>query len=218
MARYWPAKIHDAPTALSILFVKELQGFLSLILLALPCRASAIDLTPRFSDSSIGGIVQHRLFFADGSQKISVHLDFQTAVEAGGGGAVFRFQRLPDAVFILRESPMVADQPFNGVSLERYREAAHRLLPPNVTNVEALEEIRDPITLNGWSSYRFLLSYQERGEARISSVTFVNLNGDEQLALITSALAKNFEEAADRSWQIMRTWHLLEPETPTAPN
>src|SRR5258708_25235617 len=128
----------------------------SLAILVLARPAMAVDLTPRFSDQTVGGVVHRRLFFANGDQKIYITLGFSTTVEAGAGGAVFRFRNLPKAQFIMRRSPMAADEPFQGVSLERYREAAHRLLPTGSTDVKLIEEAHDPVTLNQWHSYRFL--------------------------------------------------------------
>ncbi len=184
------------------------------VLMSLPC-ANALDLTPRFSDTIVGGITQRRMFFADGNRKITVNLDFQTRVEAGAGGAVFRFLKLPSAIFILRRSPMSSDEAFQGVSMQRYREAAHRLLPPNVTSIESLEEVPDPITLNGWHSYRFAFSYADQGALRISSVTFINLSPEEQVVMLVAAPSLDFDDALQRSWQILRTWQVM-PEGPAA--
>lgn len=181
-----------------------------------PC-ADAIDLTPHFSDTTVGGVVQRRMFFVDGNQKVGVNMDFQTRVEAGAGGAVFRFQRTPNAVLILRPSPMSADEPFAGVSLLRYREAAHRLLPPGVASVESLEEVRDPITSNGWQSFRFAYSYIEQGTQRICSVTFINIHPEEQIVMLVASLSKDFDDAAQRSWFIVRTWQVLPAESAAMP-
>lgn len=199
--------------------MKKRQVFLLSLayLIALSC-AKAVDLTPRFRDSTVGGMAQHRMFFADGKQKITVNLDFQTRVEAGASGAVFRFLRIPEAVFILRHSPMSSDEPFHGVSMQRYREAAHRLLPPNVTSVESLEEIADPITINGWHSYRFVFSYTEQISPRICSVTFINLKPEEQIVLVVAAPSKDFDDALQRSWLIMRTWQVIPAEPTATPN
>ncbi|WP_131989390.1 hypothetical protein [Chthoniobacter flavus] len=181
--------------------------------------ANAIDLTPHFSDMTVGGLVQRRMFFVDGNQKVSVNMDFQTRVEAGSGGAVFRFLRVPNAFLILRPSPMSADEPFVGVSLLRYREAAHRFLPPGVASVESLEEISDPITSHGWHSFRFAYSYIEQGTPRICSVTFINIRPEEQIVMLVAAPSKDFDDAAHRSWFIVRTWQVLPAENgPAAPS
>lgn len=182
-----------------------------------PC-GRAVDFAPHFTDTTIGGVVQRRLFFVDGNQKISINMDFQTRVEAGAGGAVFHFLRIPNAAFILRSSPMSADEPFNGVSLLRYREAAHRFLPPGVTSIESLEEIPDAVTLNRWSSFRFAYSYIEQGAPRVCSVTFINIRPSEQIVMVVMAPSKDFDDAAQRSWFIIRTWQAIPADAGTAPN
>jgi hypothetical protein len=178
---------------------------------ALPLHALAVDFTPRFSDTFVNGVVTRRLFFVDGERKIGVFVGNDTTVEAGGGGAVLRVPALPDLILVLRPSPMAADQPFQGVSFERYREAARRLLPPGSARVKALAENAEPITINGWHSFRFVYSFETANAYRMQSVTFVNLDDGQQITLITASKESNFEEASARAWQIIRTWHPLPP-------
>jgi hypothetical protein len=180
-------------------------------LLSLELQALAVDLTPRFIDTFIDGITIRRLYFADGDRKIGVSLDQETTIEQGNGGVVFRFEKLPDATFLIKNSPMTPDQVFEGVSLERYREAARRLLPPGAKNVKALDETADTLPVNRWTSRRF--SYIcDSGETPMAiSVTFLNLNSQDQLILVTTATERNFADAADRSFHIIRTWQPLLP-------
>jgi hypothetical protein len=180
-------------------------------LIALELPAPAVDLTPRYIDTFSDGVAYRRLYFADGEKKIGVSLDHETKVEAGFGGAVFRFTKLPDATFVIKPSPMTADQPFEGIALERYREAARRLLPPGVKNVKALEEVADPLPINRWTSRRFTYTCETVDSVLAMSVTFLNLNREDQLVLVTTSTERNFADAADRSFQIVRTWQELLP-------
>ena len=113
----------------------------SAVLLALALSAglhtsSAVDLTPRYIDTFEAGVASHRLYFSDGEKKIGLSLDRETSVAAASGGVTFRFPRFPEAGFLVKHSPVTADQPFSGVPLDRYREAARRLLPPGSTAVK----------------------------------------------------------------------------------
>lgn len=180
-------------------------------LLALELTAPAIDLTPRYIDTFIDGIAMRRLYFSDGDRKIGVSLDRETSVEAGGGGVIFRFEKQPDATFLIKTSPMTADQPFDGVSLERYREAARRLLPPGMRNVKALDEVANTLPINRWTSRRFTYTCEDANAPWAVSVTFLNVKADTQLVLVTCATERNFAEAADRSFQIIRTWQPFLP-------
>jgi hypothetical protein len=183
----------------------------ALALCASALCASAVDLTPRFVDTFVDGVTTHRLYFADGDQKIGFNINGETTVEAGAGGTVFRFPKFSDILFILKHSPMSADQAFQGVPLERYREAARRLLPPGAENIETLDEEPDPITINRWRSYRFTYTCVSTGYLRKQTVTFLNISAEEQLVLIVTATVQNFPEAADRSWQIIRSWQPILP-------
>jgi hypothetical protein len=181
-------------------------------------RAGAVDLTPRYIDTFRDGITIHRLFFANGDEKIGLSINRETTVEAGGGGVVFRFPKFPSIVFLLKHSPMPSDQEFDGVSLERYREAAHRQLPPGAQLVTEVAEVADPITINRWRSHRFDYSCEAGGIIRHVSVTFLNINANEQLLLVVSSAEEDGKEAAARSWQIIRSWQPLLPGDELPPN
>jgi hypothetical protein len=174
-------------------------------------HAPAVDLTPRFVDTFVDGVTTHRLYFADGDQKIGLSVNHETTAEAGAGGTVFRFPKFSDILFVLKHSPMSADQAFEGVTLDRYREAAHRLLPPGAQNITDLGEEPDPITINRWRSYRFTYTCESTGFIRKQTVTFLNISAEEQLVLIVSSIEQNFPEAAARSWQIIRSWQPILP-------
>jgi hypothetical protein len=188
------------------------RHFLSaLAFCAIALHARGVDLTPRFVDTFVDGVTFHRLYFANGDQKIGLSINRETTVEAGAGGVVFRFPKFTDILFILKHSPMSADQAFEGVTLDRYREAAHRLLPPGAKDVTVLAETPEPITINDWHSYRFAYSCESAGVRRNQTVTFLNISPEEQLVLIVTADERNVGEAAARSWQIIRSWQPILP-------
>ena len=182
-----------------------------LTLLAVGGASFAVDLTPRYIDTFADGAASHRLYFADGEKKIGLSLDRETEVVAGGGGVIFRFPKFPEASFLVKHSPVTADQPFSGVPLDRYREAARRLLPPGSTEVKVLDETRDPLTINRWRSYRLACTFAAGGPPMVQQVTFLNLTADEQLVLVTTASERNFAEASARSFQIIRSWQPMLP-------
>ena len=181
------------------------------LVIAASLPASAVDLTPRYIDTFEAGVAGHRLYFSDGEKKIGLSLDRETNVGAGGGGAIFRFPKFPEASFLVKHSPVTADQPFTGVPLDRYREAARRLLPPGSTEVKALDETRDPLTINRWRSYRLAYTFAAGDTPMVQQVTFLNLSADEQLVLVTTASERNFAEASARSFQIIRSWQPMLP-------
>jgi hypothetical protein len=188
------------------------SAFLIPALLVLQLSAAAIDLTPRYIDTFIDGIVSRRLYFSDGEKKIGISLDHETTVEPGGGGVIFRFTKVPDASFLIKSSPMTPDQPFEGIALDRYREAARRLLPPGAKEVKALDEVDNTLPINRWTSRRFSYTFESGDTVMAMSITFLNLNKEDQLILVTSSTEKNFNEASERSFQIIRTWQPLMPK------
>lgn len=185
---------------------------LALIALQLPQLALAgIDLTPRFTDTFIDGTVFRRLYFSDGEKKFVLSLNRETEVTPDSGGALFRFPKVPTATFLVVRSRLSPTDKFEGAALERYRESAKRLLPVQGRGSAIREEIVDPFPINDWKSYRIILTFDIGAARHIQSVTFLNLNETDQVALITSAPESDFEEAAHRSHQIFRTWQEMLP-------
>lgn len=183
-----------------------------LIAMLLPPAAPAgIDLTPRFIDTFADGVTFHRLYFSDGQKKFGVSLNRETEVAPEAGGVLFRFPKVPNATFLVVRSRLSPDDKFEGTALERYRESARRLLPVQARGSAIKEEVPNPFPINDWKSHRFVLSFNIGAVRHLQSVTFLNLNDTDQIALITSAPEQDFEEAAHRSFQIFRTWQEMLP-------
>lgn len=192
--------------------MKKLLLPVGLAILAASLDASTVDLTPRYVDTFIDGVNARRLYFLEDSKKIGISLDRETEVASGGGGGVtFKFPKFPDASFRIGPSPLKAAEPMSEASLEHYRGVACSLVPGGATEVKVIEEIADPLAINHWQSYRFIVTYQTGAATTKQSVTFLNLNPETQLVLVTSASSRNFAEAAERSFQIIRTWHEMLP-------
>ena len=183
-----------------------------LCLLALPLfRAAAIDLTPRWTDTTIDGIPQRHLYFADGSQKFLLSIDKETEVSARYGGADFRFPKFPDIDLIVMPSSFTPNIPFDETKLDEYRNAAKKLLPASAHTPEIKEEKSNPLPINNWKSFRVELHFTMNSRAFIQTVTFLNLNERDQILVVTSAPEKDWNEAGERSWQIVRSWQEMLP-------
>ena len=185
---------------------------LALAALLIPQFASAgIDLTPRYIDTFLEGTTFHRLYFSDGAKKFVLSLNRETEVAPDSGGALFRFTKVPDATFLVVRSRHSPTDLFEGIALDRYRESAKRLLPVQARESAIREEIANPFPINNWKSHRFVVNFELAGIRYVQSVTFLNLNADDQIALIVSSPEAIFEEAAHRSFQIFRTWQEMLP-------
>jgi hypothetical protein len=200
-------------------FIKRL---LSLCLAAsLPhIAAAAVDLTPRYIDTFSDGVAFHRLYFTDGDRKIVLSLNHETEAAAESGGTMFRFRKLPETTFLVLRSRLSTDDHFEGAALERYRESARRCVPAHAVGVAIKEEQLFPYPINDWKSYRITLSFDLDHVHRFQCVTFLNLNANDQIMLITTAPESNFGEAMSRSHQIIRTWQEMLPgdEKPATSN
>ncbi len=184
----------------------------ALLLTGLTLSAGAIDLTPHYISHMTEGVVVRRPYFADGGKKYGIKLDSETKLTASDGGALFRFDKFPEATTRLRSSTVPAQTGFAPETFELYRQAALALLPPGVTGVEIIGNEPNPYPINGWSSLRLTLSYRINNSARRQSVTFLNLKPTEQIIVQTAASETNFEDVSARTFDIIRRWHEIVPE------
>ena len=183
-----------------------------LSMLALPLlHASAIDLTPRWTDTVIDGVPKRQMYFADGSKKFLLSIVKETEVGARFDGAEFRFPKFPDIDFIMVPSQFKPDDAFDETKLPAYREAARKLLPARAHDAEIAEEKANPIPINGWKSFRALIRFKMDSRACVQTVTFLNLNEHDQIVLVTTAPERDWNEARERSWQIFRSWQEMLP-------
>lgn len=183
----------------------------ALLLAGLALPASGIDLVPRYVSTMADGVVIQRPYFADGEQKYAVKLDSETKLTEYEGGAAFRFDKFPDALLRLRQSPVPAQIAFGPESLERYQQAATALLPGSAEGIVLREATPNPLPINNWQSYRFTFSYRVTGEARRQSITFLDLNPTEQIVIQTATKERDFEEISARAFNIIRRWHEVVP-------
>lgn len=194
-----------------------MHRFLPCLLLCATAHLHALDLSPRWIDTYAEGVPIRRLYFANGSDKITLTPDREAEPAAGLGGTVFRFKKFPDASFIVRKSTLTPAVPFDGPELDQYRAAARGLLPVGVQTSEIADEVRDPLPINNWRSYRVTLRFVRSGQPTQQSVTFFNLDEREQVALVTTAPLKFWDEIAARSFNIIRTWQPMNPNDLTLP-
>ncbi len=153
-----------------------------------------------------------RPYFADGAKKYGIKLDAETSLSASEGGAMFRFEKFPEATTRLRTSTIPAQTGFGPETFELYRQAATLLLPPGSTEVAVVGSETDAYPINGWSSLRLTFSYRASSRPRRQSVTFLNLKPNEQIVIQTAASENNFEEVTARTFNIIRRWHEIVPE------
>ena len=191
--------------------MKRLFTVLCWVLALAPFASAGVDLTPHYIDVFADGVTFRRLYFTDGEKKILVSLRPGTEVTPDSGGALFKFAGLPDVTFLAVRSRHSPSDKFEGVSLDRYRESARRLLPLQGRGAVIHKEEADPFPINNWQSHRFLISFDIGAVHYIQSVTYLNLNADDQITLIVSAPEKDFEEAANRAFQTFRTWQEMLP-------
>ena len=175
-------------------------------------RAGATDLTPHFITQSRDGVMIRSPYFADGSRKFGIRIDAETKLSASDGGALFRFDKMPEASMRLRQSPLPAETGFGPEALEGYQQAARSLLPPGAAGVTLVESQSNPFPINHWESLRITYSYQIANQTHRQSATFLNLKPTEQIVVQAAADERHFEDVSNRAFSIVRRWHEILPE------
>ena len=169
--------------------------------------AFAIDLTPHVTENAQGFL---RAVFVDGKTRYVVNLPPKTAVTGGAAKTQFVLSELEGAAFSIAISPMAPDVPFREPDLETYRKMALALAGPPERKATVKKEEDGPIAINGWTSYRFIVTFTLPGRRILQSVTFLNFSPKEQWLLVITAPEKYFEEADARSSSIIRSWRKLD--------
>lgn len=183
----------------------------SLLLVFSTFSVSALDLTPGFVTTMSDGVAIRRPYYADGSKKYSVTLNIETELTPYEDGSLFRFIKLNHAEMRLRPSSFSVEIKFEPDTLDRYQEAARKLLPQLAENVVLEQQTPNPLPINGWKGHRFAYKYSTpSGEVR-ESITFLNITPTTQVIVQVYAMAKDFPDASERAYDIIRRWHELDP-------
>jgi hypothetical protein len=167
-----------------------------------------LDLRPHYFKA--GGIIG-RAYFADGDKKYAVTLDSETQLSEADGGALFRFTNVPQATMLLRHTPLDKLLPFDTASLTIYLKAAKALLPQGSEDAILEAQIANPLPINQWRSYRFVLSYTIANSQMRDSFTFLNLTDGQQILVQTTARLNFFKAISERADDIIRRWHEVLP-------
>lgn len=174
--------------------------------------APALDLTPNFINTHADGVIIRRPYFSDGARKYALTLDSETELSPYQDGALFKFAKFTQAQMRLRPSPFSSDLKFAPETLERYEQAARKLLPQVAEKIKLIGDFKNPWPINGWQSHRFLYHYVTASGEASESITFLNITAEQQVIVQAFAPAKEFPEVAGRADDIIRRWHRLNPD------
>jgi hypothetical protein len=102
---------------------------------------------------------------------------------------------------------------FGPDTLDRYEEAARKLLPQVADKVKLVEQVKNPWPINKWESHRFVFTYTNAAGEVQESISFLNITPAQQVVVQVSAAVKDFAEVSGRAYDTIRRWHELDPST-----
>lgn len=171
--------------------------------------ADDIDFRGHITQVLEDGLSQQRLYFSAGEVKYALSIDDYVSATVSGVGTKFTFKNVNSGVFEIRPSPMTPVLPFAGEAVEKYRKLALTLVPEGVEEPQRTEGSADPLSVNGWKSYRVSFSYPFLGAIIRKSVTFLTFENGQQAVIENSAKEADFEGLMSRADHLIRTWHVL---------
>lgn len=181
--------------------------------LLLACSAKAIDFTPQYMMEYVEGVTIRRAYFADGKKNYAIKVNGDTDLSAANGGAFFQFNKFSGATMTWRMSPLTPGTPFDLAHLPGYTAAAIQLLPKGSTNAKVEGEESNVYPINHWICHRYTISYAFYGYSMRDTVTFLNLDDKEQIVIQVSSRSSDFQAVTACSWDVIRSWHLMESAT-----
>jgi hypothetical protein len=184
-----------------------------LLFIVLPAGlACALDFTPRYRLENADGILIRRPYFSDGEKGYAFRLGADTELTAENGGALFKFTKFTYATLTWRMSSFTTAAPFDATNLPKYQEAAIRMLPKGCERVKIESEEDNVYPMNNWICHRYTISYAFYGFAMRDTVTFLNVTEKDQCVIQVSSRLQDYKAIEKQSWDIIRSWHLIEPE------
>lgn len=211
---------------------------LALFLSAIPARSTlyALDLSPIALPGQLGEMDRGRYYFRDGEKRIGFRVDANTTVREDNGSTTFRFSDADQCAAAIAHSaiqPALAGNsskpapaatfgmsgPFDVSQVDRYRQAAVASLPAGATDVAVEKEEKDPVAINGWSSYLFILKYSFYGKSFRQGALFLNYNPTEQLLISISTPPEQFESVFERMFRVLNTFYEMgsDADSPNRP-
>jgi hypothetical protein len=170
-----------------------------------------LDLTPCYKAIELGEAVIHRVHFRDGDKQFAVTINSDTEIFGGENHAAFRFKSISLAEMSLRQSTIKPSVPFSTENLPNYKSVARQQLGATAVIVAEAEPEFDVLPINGWKSCRFNFTTKQPGLVFKTEVTFLNLNSEQQIIIVTTSKEADFPEVQARARKIMSRWHEVLP-------
>ena len=173
-----------------------------------------IDLTPRRIVTQVEGPELERHYFRQGRAKLVFKCPAGVRALGGEREAKFLFEDESRGELLISRSFLdpVETPFFDGNRMDsHYPAVARRQLPPGAEVTDGPNPRLDPFTINDWRSLQFDYAYGAGGDAYRAAVVFLNFDSRNQLILVISALAPEFERVYQRCAKMLNSLHQLRP-------
>lgn len=148
-------------------------------------------------------------YFQDGDKRIGFRVDPKTTVSGSPSEALFIFGDLPMEEMRMTHSALKPSIGFDGQGLKQYEEAARGTIPAGVTKA-VQKEVPGAITIEGWTSHQFVFTYNFYGVEITRSVTFLNYSKKQQLQIVITAPAHDYEKCYRRAFLILNSLYEIQ--------
>ncbi len=176
---------------------------LPLALALTPFVAKALDLTPVSSFRELEGFRIPILLFSDAGKKISFQPPHEWKVSGGGDALSLYPTGEPDAVMQLR---VRAVKPLAAGVAEDVEKWCRAQLPQDAAEPTLEGEVANIFNLGALPSRQFTYSYAAQGRRFTTSVSVVDWNARERLAVIVTARTAEFAATHEAAMRSMFSW------------
>ena len=181
-----------------------------LTLASLTPRAGALDFVLRTKSVEEDGFTKEQLYMRnDERSDVLLSLPARWTRTDGPAALTLTSPDVRNSLVRVEKSAPTAGTEFRGAGLDACRRRAQADVPQGATNVQFREEHDNPLPIFGWTDHEFILTYDLFGQAYRRSVTFININAHEQIALTCVAPAESFDAVREEGFSVLRSWQVV---------
>ena len=169
-----------------------------------PWSGKALDLTPLHTFRDLEGVKIPIVLFTDAGKKIAFQPPAKWTVSGGDNSVSLYPAERPDAVMQIR---VRARKPLPEGTTEDLAKWCLSQLPQDATEPVAEGEAANLFTLGTLPSREFTFSYAAQGRRFTASVTIVDWNERERVAVVVTARTPDFAATHEAAMRSMFSWN-----------
>jgi hypothetical protein len=181
---------------------------LSLLLVSTASAIAQIDLTPKLATRELDGIKLRQLHFRDDSRIASYEPPTGWTYAGTSKTLKLRSAAQTDGEAFIEVCSSALGEDFKGKEMDHLREIAQALVPADAANINIISTERDPLQIDGRSTFAVTIEYSLFGQKFTTSVLFLPLENCE-LRFRVQSRSVNFKQLSQEFRRSLYSWQWL---------